>query len=119
MNTTIASSDKKNRAGLLPAAVVWRASQLARPIQDQSRSAETEPEPLESIGLTIGILRRKERLSHSQFAEKIGCSVEELLVLEAGLLPDDKLAKYLPAVLREIGDERNVIQMFLNQIKFA
>lgn len=119
MNNKIASSDKKNRAGLLPAAVIWRASQLARPIQVNSRPAETEPEPLELIGLTIGIIRRRKRLSHSEFSLKIGCSVEELLVLEAGLLPDEKLAKYLPAVIREIGDERNVIQMLVNQIKFA
>lgn len=119
MNSITASSDKKNRAGLLPAAVVWRASQLARPIQEKSRSAETEPEPLELIGLTIGILRRRKRLSHSQFAKKVGCSVEELLVLEVGLLSDEKLAKYLPAIIREIGDEQNIIEMLVNHIKFA
>ncbi|MBI3175255.1 MAG: hypothetical protein HYZ25_16130 [Chloroflexi bacterium] len=119
MNGEIASSDKNNGVGLLPAAVVWRASQLARQIQDQSHSTETEPEPLELIGLTIGILRRRKRLSHLQFATKIGCSVEELLVLESGLLSDEKLVKYLPAVICEIGDERNIIQMLVSQIKFA
>ncbi len=119
MKKLFASSDKEKGEGLLPAAVVWGASQLASPVQDRLHSTKTEPEPVEMIGLTIGILRRRKRFSHAQFAQRIGCSVEEMLALEAGLLPEETLVRLLPAILREVGNNPQVIQVFVNQIKFA
>jgi len=114
-----ASSDKKNRENFLPAETLWRAAQMIRQQGMEVSPIDAEPTPLEMLGLTIGILRRRKHISRSQFAQKIGCSMEELLVLEAGLLPARDLAKYLPLIINEIEVPNKILQPFFRNIKTA
>ena len=115
-----ASSDKKNREeGFLPAETLWRAAQMICQKGMVVPPIDAEPAPLEMLGLTVGILRRRKHISHSQFAQKIGCSVEELLALEAGLLPAKDLAKYLPLIINEIEVPKKFLQPLFQNIKFA
>jgi len=115
-----ASSDKKNSGeGFLPAETLWRAAQMICQKGVEVPPIDAEPAPLEMLGLTIGILRRRKHISRSQFAQKIDCSVEELLALEAGLLPASELAKYLPLILKETEMSEIALQPFFRNIKFA
>jgi len=113
------SLDKKNRENFLPAETLWRAAQMIRQKGMEVLPIDSKPTPLEMLGLTIGILRRRKHISRSQFAHRIGCSVEELLVLEAGLLPAIDLAKYLPLIINEIEVPNKILQPFLRNIKTA
>ena len=45
--------------------------------------------------------------------------MEELLALEAGLLPRSDILQHLPLILNTIGLPENVLQPFLVNIKFA
>jgi hypothetical protein len=115
-----ASSDKKNRVNnIIPVETLWRAAQIFRQQGMEVSQIDAEPTPLEMLGLTIGILRRRKRISRLEFAQKIGCSVEELLALEAGLLPAGDFAKYLPLIINEVKIPRDLIQPILSNIKFA
>jgi len=103
LKKTNACSDKKNSGeGFLPAETLWRAAQMICQKGKEIPPIDAEPAPLEILGLAIGILRRRRHTSRLQFAQKIGCSMEELLALEAGLLPAGELTKYLPLILKEI-----------------
>jgi hypothetical protein len=114
-----ASSDKKNRKNFLPAVTLWRAAQMIRQKGMEVSPIEAEPTPLEMLGLTIGILRRRKHIPRSQFAQKIDCSMEELLALESGLLPVSDLAKYLPLIINEIEVPNKILQIFFRNIKFV
>ncbi len=115
-----ASSDPNSKnKNFLPSEILWRAAQMIHENGMEVSSIEAEPEPLEMLGLTIGILRRRKHISRSQFAQKIGCSVEELLALEAGLLPGRELEKYLPLILKETEMSEIFQQPFFSNIKFA
>ncbi len=112
-----ASSDKKiSGEEFLPSETLWRAAQLIRTSGVTISPLEAEPTPQEMLGFTIGILRRQKHISHKQFAQRIGCSLEELLALEVGLLPMDKLQKYLPLILKEIKLPMNFKQLFLRNV---
>jgi DNA-binding transcriptional regulator YiaG len=116
LKKTNASSDKKNNGeGFLPAEILWRAAQMICQKDKEVLPIDAEPAPLEMLGLTIGILRRRKHISRSKFAQKIGCSVEELLALEVGLLPEGVLAKYLPLILKEINIPRTLPAPLLSQ----
>jgi DNA-binding transcriptional regulator YiaG len=104
---------------MIPAETLWRAAQMIRQQGIEVLSIEAEPTPLEMLGLTIGILRRRKRISRLDFAQKIGCSVEELLALEAGLLPASHLAKYLPLIINEVKIPEDLILPIFRKIKFA
>ena len=115
-----ASSDKRSKGEvLLPAEILWRAAQLIRQGGTKLPPFDAEPTPEEMLGLTIGILRRRKHISKSQFAQKIGCSMEELLALEAGGLPLAIVQKYLPQMMRELEIPSNFLYPFLNRLKFA
>lgn|GEM_PF-5097884 len=114
------SADKKNSGeGFLPAETLWRAAQMICQQGMEVSPIDAEPAPQEMLGLTIGILRRRKHISRSQFAQGIGCSMEELLVLEAGLLPASELAKYLPLILKEIEMPEKSMQWFLRNARLA
>jgi DNA-binding XRE family transcriptional regulator len=115
-----ASSDKKNIGEeFLPAESLWRAAQMIRQNGLEVPPIDAEPTPLEMLGLTIGILRRRKHISRLQLAKKIGCSVEDILALEAGLLPIEYLKRYLPRVSREVGLRESPLQPLFRNIKFA
>jgi hypothetical protein len=115
-----ASSDKNNNGeGFLPAETLWRAAQMIRQKGMKVSPIEAESTPLEMLGLTIGILRRRKHISRLQFVQRIGCSVEELLALEAGLLPAREMAKYLPLIIKEIEVPGKILQPFSHHIKLA
>ena len=115
-----ASSDKNNSGeDFLPAETLWRAAQMISQKGMEVPPIDSEPTPLEMLGLTIGIVRRRKHISRSQFAQKIGCSVEEILALEAGLLTINDLAKYLPLIMNEIEVPRKFLQPFFSNIKLA
>jgi hypothetical protein len=115
-----ASSDSNNEdENFLPSEILWRAAQMIFEKGVEVPPIDSEPAPLEMLGLTIGILRRRKHISRSQFINKIGCSVEELLALEAGLLPASDLIKYLPLILKEIEVPEISLQPFFPNIKFA
>jgi hypothetical protein len=115
-----ASSDKKNSGeGFLPAESLWRAAQMICQNGLEVPPIDAEPTPLEMLGLTIGILRRRKHITRLQLSKKTGCSVEEILALEAGLLPAGYLKKYLPRISREVGLREYSLQPLLRNIKFA
>lgn len=115
-----ASSDKKSMGeALLPAEILWRAAQLIRQGGTQLPPFDAEPAPEEMLGLTIGILRRRKHISKSQLAQTVGCSMEELLALEAGGLPLAVAQKYLPQIMRELEIPSKFLTPFLNRLKFA
>jgi hypothetical protein len=115
-----ASSDNKNGGEeFLPAESLWRAAQMICQNGLEVPPIDAEPTPLEMVGLTIGILRRRKHISRLQLAKKIGCPVEEILALEAGLLPADRLQRYLPRISREVGLREHPLQLLFRNIKFA
>jgi len=115
-----ASSDKKNSIeGFLPAEILWRTAELICQKGVQIPPIDAEPAPLEMLGATIGILRRRKHISYSSFAQRIGCSVEELLALEAGLLPASDLLQYLPLILRVLKLREKSVQPFLRDLKIS
>jgi len=121
LRKTSASSDmKKNKGeGFLPAEVIWRAAQMFCQNGVEVSPIDAEPTPEEMLGLTIGILRRHKHISHEKFARSIGCSVEELLALEAGLLPKKVILKYLPAIAHATGVNLGSLQPLARRIKIA
>ncbi len=115
-----ASSDHNSKnENFLPSELLWRAAQMIHENGMEVSSIGAEPTPLEMIGLTIGILRRRKHISRIEFAQRIGCSVEELLVLEVGLLPAKDLEKYLPLILRETEMSEISKHPFFINIKLA
>jgi hypothetical protein len=58
---------------------------------------------LEELGITINILRRSRKIDLNLLASQIPCRLEELIALEAGLLPCERVCKLLPAVVRHLG----------------
>lgn len=78
---------------------------------------DAEPTPLGALGMAIGLLRRKKHITHSQFAQNIGCTVEELLALENGLLPAADYINYLPLIHQEINIPESILQAFTRSIK--
>ena len=121
MRKTNASSDKKKNKGegFLPADVIWRAAQMICQNGVEGSPIDAEPTPEEMLGLTIGILRRRKHISHQKFARLIGCSVEELLALEAGLFSTNLMNKYLPAIAREVSIDIDSLQPLARRIKIA
>ncbi|MBI5962265.1 MAG: hypothetical protein HY863_02220 [Chloroflexi bacterium] len=112
-----ASSDENNsQDGFLPAEFLWRAAQIICQKGIEISSTKAEPGPLEVLGLTIGILRRQKHISRSQFAHMIGCSIEELLVLEAGMLPANDLVQYLPLIIKNTSIPKSILQPCIKQI---
>jgi DNA-binding transcriptional regulator YiaG len=115
-----ASSDTKYTGeDLLPAETLWRAAQLIRQGGTKLLPIDAKPAPEEMLGLTIGILRRRKHISKLQFAQTIGCSLEELLALEAGGLPLAVVQKYLPQIIRELEVSSAFLHPLLNCLKFA
>jgi hypothetical protein len=115
-----ASSDKKTKEKKdLPSDTLWRAAELVCQNGTALPSIDAEPTPQEMLGTAIGILRRRKHISHLQFAQRIGCSVEELLALEAGLLPAKDYIKSLPLILESLEIPEKALQPFLAKIKYA
>ena len=113
-----ASSDtKKRRERFLPAETLWRVAHRFPKNRDETPRSGSEPTPEEMLGLTIGILRRRQNISRPNLAQSIGCSVEELLALEAGLLPKNRMLKYLPVIAHEIGIDLTSLQPQRRQMK--
>jgi DNA-binding transcriptional regulator YiaG len=120
LKNTHASSDKRSTGeDLLPAETLWRAAQLIRQGGITLLPIDAEPVPEEMLGLTIGILRRQKHISKSQFAQAIGCSMEELLALEAGGLPLAAAQKYLPQIMRALEVPSTFLSQLFNRLKFA
>jgi len=120
LKKTHASSDKRSTGeDLLPAETLWRAAQLIRQGGTKLPPIDAEPAPEEMLGLTIGILRRRKHISKSQFAQTVGCSLEELLALEAGGLPLAVAQKHLPKIMRELEVPSTLLHPLLNRLKFA
>lgn len=98
---------------------IRRAAQLISQKGTQVPPMDQESTPLETLGILIGLLRRRKHISHLQFAQNIGCSMEELLALEAGLLPAPDFVKYLPLILREINIPKDILQSLIHDIEFT
>lgn len=113
-------SDKKiMRTNYLPSELLWRAAQLISQKGMGVPWIDAEPAPQEILGLVIGILRRRKRISRFHLAQGIGCTVEELLALETGLLPASDFEKYLPLILHTIEMPEKPLQPFLINTKIA
>ena len=120
MRKNNASSDKNAmETNYLPSETLWRAAEIIAQRGKSVSPIEAEPAPQEMLGLAIGILRRRKHISRMQLAQGIGCTVEELVALETGLLPRSDYLKYLPLILNEIGLPDRSLQPFLAKIKFA
>ncbi len=79
-----------------------RAADLAYTRGKRCANGEDRPE-LEDLGIAINILRRSRKIDLNLLASQIPCRIEELIALEAGLLPCDRVCKLLPAVARYLG----------------
>lgn len=121
MKTQPASSDnnKVEEKNYLPSELLWRAAELICQKDTEIPPIEAEPTSHEMLGLAIGILRRRKNISRFQLAQRIGCSIEELLALETGLLPASDYGKYLPLILQTLGLPQKSLQPFLANIKYA
>lgn len=120
MKKTNASSDSNmNKRNHLPSEILWRAAQLINHKSKEVSPIDAEPAPQEMLGLAIGILRRRKRISQYELAQRIGCTVEEVVALETGLLPVSDYKKYLPLILRAIRLSRKSLQPFLVAIDFV
>lgn len=107
------------KTNYLPSELLWRAAQLTSQKGMKVPRINTEPAPQEMLGLAIGILRRRKHISRFYLAQKIGCTAEELLAFEIGLLPVSEFAKYLPLILRVMGMPEKPLHSYLNKIKYA
>jgi hypothetical protein len=116
-----ASSEAKTNMGegFLPAETLWRAAHIFCMNAGGAPHPDSEPTPEEMLGLTVGILRRRNNISRLNFARSIGCSVEELVALEAGLMPKNTMQKYLPAIAQEIGIDPTSLQPQKRRMKTA
>ncbi len=115
-----ASSAKKvEEKNYLPSDIVWRAAELICQKGTEIPPIEVEPAPQETLGLALGIVRRRKHISRFQVAQRIGCTVEELLALETGLLPASDYIKYLPLILQMLEIPEKSLQPFLAKIKYA
>lgn len=114
-----ASSDNRLEVGFLPAETLWKTAQIIRHKAELDLQLNAEPKPHELLGLTIGMLRRRKRISLNELVDKTGFNIEELLAFEAGLLPVKEIIKYLPAILREVKIPRKSIQPLLQKIRAA
>ena len=117
--SNVSSDKRKSGDGFLPAETIWRAAQMIYQKGKEIPPIDAEPAPLEILGLAIGVLRRRNHISRLQFVRKIGCSMEELLALEAGLLPAGELAKYLQLILKEINMPELSLNALFRNIKFV
>lgn len=114
-----ASSDKEiEEKNYLSSETLWRAAELICLKGMDVPAIDAEPMPQEMLGLAIGILRRRKHISRVQLAQRLGCTVEELLALETGLLPVKDVGKYLPLILECIGMPEKSLQPFLISIKY-
>ena len=116
-----AVSDKENiqRGEFISADLLWRASRWLRSKKVELRSLDLDPSPEELLGFAILVSRRRKKLTRLQFVERIGCSLEELLALEAGVLPMDFAAKYLSAIMNELEMKSTLYQTFQHRFKLA
>lgn len=119
MKKIIASSDQKLDERFLPAETLWKAAQIVRQKGAFDLQLTAEPKPHEILGLTIGMVRRRRQITLHELATKTGCSIEELLAFESGLLPIKEMIKYLPAILREVKIPKRSIQPLLQKIRAA
>ncbi len=121
MTKRIASSDNKKNIGegFLPAERLWRAAQMFCQNGVDVPPIDAEPTPEEMLGLTVGILRRRKNISRLKFAQSIGCSIEELLAFEAGLLSKSVMLKYLPTMAQEIGLDLDSLQPLKRRMRIA
>lgn len=120
MKKQLASSAKNvEEKNYLPSELLWRAADLISQKGTEIPPIEAEPAPQEMLGLAIGILRRRKHISRFQLAQRMGCTVEELLALETGLLPASEYMKYLPLILQVLEMPEKSLQPFLAKIKYA
>lgn len=103
----------------LPAKTLWQTANFIKDTGIQIQPLEAELTPLEILGITIGILRRRKNFSRILFAQRVGCPVEELIALEMGLLPLQKILKYLPKISQGIDVPERSLQTFIRNLKFA
>lgn len=105
----------------LPAEVLWNASKLRFQASkdDLKLSCDDELDPQELLSITIGVLRRQKGISVAQLSKKVGCTLEELLALESGILPLGRFSKFLPALLKEIDVSPKNIQSLLRNIRYV
>lgn len=119
MKKIIAGSDQTLKGRFLPAETLWNAAQMVRRKGVVDLQPTGELKPHEILGLAIGIVRRRKKITLNELANKTGFSIEELLAFEAGLLPGRELIKYLPAILREVKISRKSIKPLLQKITAA
>lgn len=99
--------------------LLWRAAQKIRENGVELPPLEAESTAEEILGAAVGVLRRRRNLTRAEFARRIGCTVEELLALEIGLLPPNLVKKYLSLIAREIGEDLTVAPSPEGHLKFA
>ena len=86
-----------------PAQKLIRAAEMSGKKGAQTRQIGEVPTPAEQLGLALGVLRRRKKISVDELANRAGCSPEALIALEAGLLPVDVTGKVLPGVVKAMG----------------
>lgn len=120
MKKILANSDEGNTEdGFLPSDKLWLTVQMARKKEVEIPLITASSGAPEMLGLIISILRRRKHISRQRFAQKLGCSVEEILALEGGLLPAKDIARYLPLIIKKIKVPKKILQPYLKEIDFT
>lgn len=97
-----ATKNKAADAGLLPPEILWRTAQLIKKYELEYSKTDFPSKELEDLGLIIGVLRRRKNITKDELSKKIGCSMEEIIALEMGLMPLEILNQYMPVIRKEI-----------------
>lgn len=79
-----------------------RAADLAR-ARGYRCATGNDPTKLEELGIAINMLRRSRKIDLGVLASQIPCKIEEIIALEAGLLPFERVCQLLPFVALHLG----------------
>lgn len=113
-----ASSDKSMEREASQAGNLWKAAEFIRQRGVDTRSSlDAEPTPLEIAGMTIGMIRRRKKITQLALSIRIGCEIEEILAIEAGMLPVGDYKDFVPKILKEMNLSNRQIKMFLHFIE--
>ena len=90
-----------------------QVSKLAGRKDDKEKLSRDDLHSEERLGIAIGLLRRRKKITYEILALETGFRVELLMALESGTLDRKTVNQILPKVLRGIGISSQV----LNRVK--
>lgn len=104
---------------MLPPETLWKAARWIREEKVFLSLMDSEPTTEEVLGLIISISRRQKKISHIQLTRKIGCSLDELMALEAGALPREISRKYFGKICHVLNMKPSEYPILFDHFKSA